>query len=87
MKNILAFGDSLTWGSCPHTNGRHVLANRWPDAMDEGLDNVQVITEDKAICFEALGKTIKLLATDIDCAFFNAASVAPASVVIDRSTK
>ena len=45
MKNILAFGDSLTWGSNPHTDGRHPPAERWPDAMAEGLDNVQVITE------------------------------------------
>jgi len=44
-KNILAFGDSLTWGSCPYTNNRHALADRWPAAMAEGLDNVHVITE------------------------------------------
>lgn len=45
MKNILAFGDSLTWGSNPHTTGRHAPADRWPTAMAEGLDDVHVITE------------------------------------------
>lgn len=29
MKNILAFGDSLTWGSNPHTDGRHSPADRF----------------------------------------------------------
>jgi len=45
LKNILAFGDSLTWGSCPHTNGRHPLADRWPATMAEGLDNIHLVTE------------------------------------------
>jgi len=45
LKSILAFGDSLTWGSNPHTSGRHAPADRWPAAMAEGLDDVQVITE------------------------------------------
>lgn len=45
MKTILAFGDSLTWGSCPFTAGRHPKEDRWPDAMAAGLDGVEVITE------------------------------------------
>jgi len=45
LKNILAFGDSLTWGSCPQTSGRHAPADRWPSAMAEGLDDAHVITE------------------------------------------
>lgn len=45
MKTILAFGDSLTWGSCPFTAGRHPKEERWPDAMAAGLDGVEVITE------------------------------------------
>lgn len=45
MKNIMAFGDSLTWGSCPRTDGRHPLANRWPDAMVEELNNVHLVSE------------------------------------------
>ena len=45
MKTILVFGDSNTWGSCPHTANRHDRKHRWPSAMAEGLDNVEVITE------------------------------------------
>lgn len=45
MKTILAFGDSLTWGSCPHTNNRHPKEDRWPEAMAAGLDGVDVISE------------------------------------------
>ena len=45
MKNIMAFGDSLTWGKCPRTNQRHSLADRWPDAMAESLEEVNLVTE------------------------------------------
>lgn len=45
MKTILAFGDSLTWGSCPFTAGRHPREDRWPNAMAAGLADVEVITE------------------------------------------
>lgn len=45
MKTILAFGDSLTWGSCPFTAGRHPKEDRWPEAMAAGLTGVEVITE------------------------------------------
>lgn len=45
MKQILAFGDSLTWGSDPHTGGRHAAADRWPVALGEGLPEAEVITE------------------------------------------
>ena len=45
MKTILAFGDSITWGSCPRTDGRHPLASRWPDAMIEDFEGVQLVTE------------------------------------------
>lgn len=45
LKNILAFGDSLTWGSCPQSGGRHDLKDRWPVALSEGLSDVQLISE------------------------------------------
>ncbi|MCP9483639.1 GDSL-type esterase/lipase family protein [Shimia sp. CNT1-13L.2] len=45
MKTVLAFGDSLTWGSDPHTGGRHPRDCRWPVALAEGLDGVEVISE------------------------------------------
>lgn len=45
MKRALAFGDSLTWGSCPHSGGRHAPADRWPVVMAAGLDGVEVIAE------------------------------------------
>lgn len=45
MKNILAFGDSLTWGSCPITNSRHEPMYRWPNAMIEGLGDINLVVE------------------------------------------
>lgn len=45
MKTILAFGDSLTWGSCPFNAGRHPREDRWPTAMAAGLPEVEVISE------------------------------------------
>jgi lysophospholipase L1-like esterase len=38
MKNILAYGDSLTYGSSPIPNGpRHPFEDRWPTALERGL--------------------------------------------------
>ncbi|UWQ77847.1 GDSL-type esterase/lipase family protein [Leisingera sp. S132] len=45
MKQILAFGDSLTWGSHPHTGGRHAAADRWPVALGEGQAEAVVVAE------------------------------------------
>lgn len=40
MRSVLAFGDSLTWGSRPEIGGRHAKADRWPTVLAElaGLD-------------------------------------------------
>jgi len=45
MKQVLAFGDSLTWGSDPHTGGRHGYRSRWPVALGEGLPGAVVFGE------------------------------------------
>ncbi|PHP67871.1 arylesterase [Zhengella mangrovi] len=46
MKTVLAFGDSLTWGSDPAGGGRHPEAMRWPDALQASLgDRVRVIAD------------------------------------------
>ncbi len=34
MKTILAYGDSITWGSDPTRGGaRHSVSHRWPDVL------------------------------------------------------
>ncbi len=38
MKNILAFGDSLTWGFVAGKDARHSFEDRWPNALAAGLD-------------------------------------------------
>lgn len=46
MKNILCYGDSLTWGYNPEGPGRHAYADRWPSVLQERLgDRARVIAE------------------------------------------
>lgn len=46
MTTILAYGDSLTWGSCPKTGNRHPVSHRWPDVLAAGLgEGVSVLTD------------------------------------------
>ena len=45
MPTVLCFGDSLTWGSRPDGQGRHRWDVRWPTALAQGLDGVEVIAE------------------------------------------
>lgn len=47
MKNVLCFGDSLTWGTDPSTSVRYARHERWPAVMGEkiGAGRVHVIEE------------------------------------------
>ncbi|MEW7008234.1 SGNH/GDSL hydrolase family protein [Lentilitoribacter sp. EG35] len=46
MKNVLCFGDSLTWGFDAASGGRHALEDRWPSALADMLsDDIHVIAE------------------------------------------
>jgi lysophospholipase L1-like esterase len=46
MKNILAFGDSLTWGFVAGKDARHAFEDRWPNALAAGLNGkVRVLAE------------------------------------------
>ena len=47
MKTILAYGDSLTFGSNPIKNGpRHAYEDRWPTVLERGLGGAaRVIAE------------------------------------------
>ena len=36
-KTIMAFGDSLTWGTNPVAGGRHDYHDRWPSVLEAGL--------------------------------------------------
>jgi lysophospholipase L1-like esterase len=46
VKNILAFGDSLTWGFVAGKDDRHLFEDRWPNALATGLGgNVRVLAE------------------------------------------
>ncbi len=38
MKQILVYGDSLTWGIIPGTRGRLPFDERWPGVMERGLN-------------------------------------------------
>ncbi|WP_117193152.1 SGNH/GDSL hydrolase family protein [Rhizobium terrae] len=44
MKQILAFGDSLTWGASPG-GGRHPFEDRWTSVVEAALSGVRVIAE------------------------------------------
>ncbi|WP_221885505.1 SGNH/GDSL hydrolase family protein [Vreelandella populi] len=46
MKTILAFGDSLTWGTDAQTDGRHTFDYRWPNVLQKVLGpNWDVVAE------------------------------------------
>ena len=38
MRQILVYGDSLTWGIIPGTRGRLPFDERWPGVMENGLN-------------------------------------------------
>ena len=37
MRTIMAFGDSLTWGTNPEGGGRHAFEDRWPKVLEAAL--------------------------------------------------
>lgn len=46
MKEILAFGDSLTWGADPQTSRRHPHDMLWPNVLAKGLEGqARVVSE------------------------------------------
>src|SRR5690606_5397717 len=46
MKTILAYGDSLTFGTNAETQGRHAYEDRWPTVLQERLaGRARVIAE------------------------------------------
>lgn len=46
MKNVLCFGDSLTWGFDAQTGGRHRLQDRWPSSLANSIgSDVHVVAE------------------------------------------
>ncbi len=46
MKTILAYGDSLTFGTNAQTQGRHAYEDRWPTVLEHGLGGkARVIAE------------------------------------------
>lgn len=47
MKTVLAYGDSITWGTDPARAGqRHAFADRWPNVLQARLgEGVQVVAE------------------------------------------
>jgi lysophospholipase L1-like esterase len=45
VSQILAFGDSLTWGANPGGLGRHAFADRWTSVVESELPSVRVIAE------------------------------------------
>ena len=66
MKNVLAFGDSLTWGADAVTGGRHPFKDRWPNVLAtelgglarvfaEGLNGRTTIFDDYSIPTERNG--------------------------------
>lgn len=76
MKNVLAFGDSLTWGADAKSGGRHAFEDRWPNVLEaqlngqarvfaEGLNGRTTVFDDYSIATERNGAKVlpSLLAT------------------------
>jgi lysophospholipase L1-like esterase len=46
MKNVLCYGDSLTWGYDPVNRMRHAFEDRWPSALAAALgEGTQVVAD------------------------------------------
>ncbi|SLN23783.1 hypothetical protein AQS8620_00675 [Aquimixticola soesokkakensis] len=56
MKQILVYGDSLTWGADPATGLRHPVAQRWPNVLQAGLGAQAHVIQDglggRTTCFD-----------------------------------
>ena len=46
MKNVLTFGDSLTWGFVAGQEARHPFEDRWPNALAAGLEGKARVIEE-----------------------------------------
>jgi len=46
MKNILCYGDSLTWGYNADGPGRHAVADRWPSVLQAELGSAAHVIAD-----------------------------------------
>jgi lysophospholipase L1-like esterase len=46
VKNILCYGDSLTWGYNAETLSRHPFEDRWPNVLQAELDGAARVIED-----------------------------------------
>ncbi|MEO3388728.1 SGNH/GDSL hydrolase family protein [Mesorhizobium sp. CAU 1741] len=66
MRTVMAFGDSLTWGTNPDGGGRHAYEHRWPSVLEaglgqghrvvpEGLGGRTTVFDDHAAAFERNG--------------------------------
>jgi lysophospholipase L1-like esterase len=47
MKTILAYGDSLTFGANPTGGPRHAYEDRWPTALERGLNGEARVIADR----------------------------------------
>lgn len=42
---VMAFGDSLTWGAIPGGKGRHTYQNRWTSVLETLVPEIRVVAE------------------------------------------
>ncbi len=77
MKNILCFGDSLTWGFNPITFSRFEYGDRWTGILqehlgrdyrviEEGLNSRTIISEDGFTPYQEFGVGLKILPMLLD---------------------
>lgn len=56
LKQILAFGDSLTWGADPATGERHPFEQRWPTSLEGELKSAAHVIHEglggRTTCFD-----------------------------------
>lgn len=43
MATIVCYGDSLTWGAVPNSDGRYPKHNRWPEMLNERLGSMHQV--------------------------------------------
>ena len=66
VKNVLCYGDSLTWGYDADTIGRHAFEDRWPSVLQQTLgDQARILLHPPGDLVEQLAQGHEMRPLDV----------------------